>query len=918
MAELPTGTVTFLFTDVEGSSRLWEAHPDAMQSALARHDEIVRSAIEAHEGYVVKTTGDGFHAAFATASDAVAAAVDAQLGLESESWPDTDPIRVRIGVHTGAAEIRDGDYYGPALNRAARLMDAGHGGQVLVSGATAELTRGTGVELVDLGSHQLRDLGDPERVFQVLHPALTSEFAPLRTFDAFATNLPLQVTTFVARDDEVADIKEALTQSRLVTLIGVGGVGKTRLAVQSAAEVLPHYRDGVWLCELGPLNDGEQVPNAVANAMNVRQRPGQSITESLVSTLRSKEMLVVVDNCEHLLDASAQLVAAIVGSCPAITVLATGREGLGVRGERMMMVRSLPLPAADATTDAILATDAVQLFNERAEQAGGAVDLDDDTVSTLAQLCRRLDGIPLAIELAAARTRMMSPHEITARLDERFRLLTGGSRTAVERHQTLRRAVEWSYDLLDERERTVLDRLGVFAGGFTLEAAEAVVSGDDIDAFDVLDSIAQLVDKSLVEPEREQQGTRYRLLETIRTYALERLDDRDATDATRRRHATWCAEFVAHASVGVHGPDEAAWLERLDREFDNVRAALTWATDADDADLSLSLIGTFGLWHLYSRRLGYMLAPWAAAALAATGAADDPRFAPVLAIRALDHFNHQRLDDAERDARRALELMTNPGIPFSANPWAILWFALTTSGRADEIEGFDAFVEDARATGDDYTLAGALAYVAGMWDVLANLERYLSFAEEATLIAQRIGNPTLITLSGSFLGAALEATDPPRARSVLETAIEHGTTVEVGSHLAMALAYLARISPDTMDAQWATQFRSILDIPYEAGDTRYVLMYLDMYTQALAKTDRAESATKLNAAVAALGPHLSNPISVAHRRDTNGRLLAQLGEEHFAELTAQAANLGYEATVALAFAELDRAIATGERQISNA
>jgi predicted ATPase/class 3 adenylate cyclase len=901
-----------LFTDVEGSSRLWETYPDAMQGALARHDEILRGAIGTNNGYVVKTTGDGFHAAFPTASGAVAAAVDAQVSLASESWSETDPIRVRIGIHTGAAEVRDGDYYGTALNRAARLADAGHGGQVLVSGAAAELIRGSSIELLDLGSHQLRDLGEPERVFQVVHPKLKPEFPALRAYDASVTNLPLQVTTFVARAEDVADVKEALTQGRVVTLIGVGGVGKTRLAVHTAAEVLPHYRDGVWLCELGPLNDANQVPDAVATAVNVRQRPGQSITESLVSTLRTKEMLVVVDNCEHLLDASAQLIAAIVGSCPRITVLATGREGLGVRGERMMMVRSLPLPAANATTDEILATDAVQLFTERAEQAGGGAELDDETVATVAQLCRRLDGIPLAIELAAARTRMMSPQEIAARLDERFRLLTGGSRTAVERHQTLQRAVEWSYDLLDERECTVLNRLGVFAGGFTLEAAEAVVSDRDIDELDVLDSIAQLVDKSLVEPEREAHGTRYRLLETIRTYALERLDERSATDAMRRRHATWCAEFIARASVGIQGPHEAAWLERLEREFDNIRASLTWATGADDADLSLSLIGTFGLWNLYGRRLGYMIGPWAAAALATTGADDDPRFAPVLAIRALDHFNHQRLDEAERDARQALELMTDSSIPFSTNPSAILWFVLMTSGRADEIEGADAFVEAARATGDDYTFAVALACVAGNWYVLANLERCLPFAEEALLIAQRIGNPTLISLSGAFLGVALEATDPPRARSILETAIEHGTTVELGSHVAMALAYLARISADTMGPQWATQFRTILDIPYEAGDTGYVLMYLDIYTQALAKTDRAESAAKLNAAVAALAPHLSNPISVAHRRDTHARLAAQLGEKRFAELTAQGANLSYEATVDLAFAELDRVIANDQ------
>jgi predicted ATPase/class 3 adenylate cyclase len=909
MVELPSGTVTFLFTDLEGSTRLWEEHPDAMKTALARHDEILRASIGSHHGYVVKTTGDGFHAAFATASDAVDAAIDAQLALADEWWTETGPLRVRMGVHTGTAEVRDGDYYGTALNRAARLMSVGHGGQVLVSLATNELVRGTGSELEDLGSHHLRDLGEPERIFQVLHPGLETEFAALRSLDAFSTNLPLQVTSFVGRDDDVADVIEALGQSRVVTLIGVGGVGKTRLAVQTAAEVLPRYRDGVWLCELGPLSDPGQVPDVVADALGVQQRPGQSLAESLVVALRSKELLVVLDNCEHLLDAAARLVAAMVGSCPGVTVLATGREGLGVRGERMMMVRSLPLPSERATIDEILAADAVTLFTERAEQSGGALELDADTVSTVAQLCRRLDGIPLALELAAARTRMMSPQEIAGRLDERFRLLTGGSRTAVERHQTLRQAVDWSYDLLNERERTILDRLGVFSGGFTLDAAEAVVGGDDIDPLDVLDGVAQLVDKSLVVAEREHHGTRYRLLETIRQYALERLDERGATDTMRRRHATWCAGFIAQASAGVQGPDEVAWLARLDREIDNIRAALTWATGADDADLALSLIGNFGLWSLFGRRVGYVLGPWAEVALETTRAAQHPRFTHVLAVRALDHLNHQRNDDAERDARRAIDLMTEPGTPFRTSPWSALWNTLILAGRAEEVEGVDAFLEAARATADDYTQATALTLVAFWWYVLDNAELCVRFAEEAMLLARRIGNPTLMAQAGCWLGGALAATDPARARSILETAIEHGNAVGAGLTVNAAHGWLARLGGDAANPHWASETRSGLELAYEAGDTRSVLSYLDVYAQALATTDRAETAALLYASVAELASHTSNPISVAHRRMTNEQLLTQLDMERFAELAASGATLGYDAAVALALTELDRVIA---------
>jgi predicted ATPase/class 3 adenylate cyclase len=906
MTELPTGTVTFLFTDVEGSSRLWEEFPDAMQDALARHDVIVRAAIESHGGHVVKTTGDGFHAAFATVSDAVEAAVEGQLGLAAESWSRGVTLRVRMGLHTGTAEIRDGDYFGPALNRAARLAGAGHGGQVLVSGATGGLMQGSGVELVDLGSHQLRDLGEPERVFQVRHPALESEFAPLRTLDAFATNLPLQVTTFVGRDDDLIEVTEALGESRVVTLIGVGGVGKTRLAVQTAAEMLPRYRDGVWMCELGPLSDPGQVPDAVATTLGVQQRPEQSITESLVAALRPKDLLVVLDNCEHLLDAAAQLVAALVESCPGVRVLATGREGLGVRGERMMMVRSLPLPGEGASTEEILAADAVHLFTERAEQSGGAVEFDDETAATVGQLCRRLDGIPLAIELAAARARVMSPHEIAARLDERFRLLTGGSRTAVERHQTLRRAVEWSYDLLADREQITLQQLGVFAGGFTIDAAEAVVGTDDIEPLEILDSLAQLVDKSLVVAEREHHDTRYRLLETIRAYALERLENADATDMLRRRHATWCAAFMAQASAGVRGPDEALWLERIYREVDNVRAALTWATGADDADLSLSLIGDFGFWSLESRRLGYLLGPWAAPALVTSGATEHPRFAHVLAVRALDQ--HQHLADAERDARRGIELVTEPDTPFDTIPWSVLALVFIYGGRVNELEGADAFLTAARATGDDYTIASALAIVGLFLYVLDDTDRCLHVAEEALQIAQRIGNPTLLGCTGMMLGGALENTDPNRARLTLQTAFEHAHAVGHTQIASSSLAWLARMGADVAIPLWATQFRDALDLGYETGDTRTTLQNLDMYSQSLATSDRAEAAAILVAAVQQLSTHTSNPTSIAHRRVTNQRLITKLGEERLAELTERGATLDYDQTVALALAELDQVI----------
>jgi predicted ATPase/class 3 adenylate cyclase len=913
VTELPSGTVTFLFTDIEGSTRLWEEHPDAMQGALARHDALVRAAIAAHGGFVVKTTGDGFHAAFAVAADAVDVAVAAQLALAAEPWGETGPLRVRMGVHTGAAEVRDGDYYGTALNRAARLMSVGHGGQVLASLATNELMRGSGVEFLDLGSHHLRDLGEPERIFQVLHPGLNTEFAPLRSLNSYATNLPLQMTSFVGRGRELVEITKAFDDNRVVTLTGVGGVGKTRLAVQVGAELLTRFGDGVWLCELGPLADRGLVPEVVAAALGVQQRPGMSPAESILAACKNRKLVLVLDNCEHLLDAAARLVETMVRACPGVCVLATSREGLGVSGERILVVRSLGLPATYGLPgDRAETADAVRLFCDRAISARDEFVLGVDNIDAVAQICGRLDGIPLAIELAAARVRMMTPGEIAERLDERFRLLTGGARTAVERHQTLRQAVDWSYDLLEPREQELLNRLGVFAGGFTLDAAESVAAGGGIETFDVLDGLGQLVDKSLVVADTTPSGTRYRLLETIRQYALERLEDADETDTTRRRHATWFAGFVAEASAGTQGPDEATWQKHFDREFDNVRAALTWATGTDDADLSLSLIGTFEFYSMYTRRLGYMLGPWTAAALATTGAADDPRFARVLAVRAMDHMQHERTDEAEGAARRAVDLTAAPGVPFSTHPWTALSLALIRVGRAAEVEGPDAFIEAARSTGDDRVLASALVSVATQWYVLGNLERLEPIAEEATLLARRIGNPTLLSLSAMYLGAALEIADPPRARSSFEMAIEHGTAVGAGTHVATPLAWLARMGTDASSPQWAARFRGNLDPVYEAGDTAYMVNALDLYSQALANTDRVESAAVIHAAVLQLSPHMSNPISVAHRRDTEQRLAAQLGEERFAELGARGAALGYEGTVALAFDELDRIIADNE------
>jgi class 3 adenylate cyclase len=406
MSELPTGTVTFLFTDLEGSTRLWEEQPSAMALALPRHDAILRRAVESHDGAVVKSTGDGVHAVFVAAPDAVAAAIDAQLALGREPWPDGLQIRVRMGIHTGEAELRDGDYYGTTTNRAARLMAVAHGGQILCSLATLGLVRDQpieGVEFTDLGEHGLRDLAHPERLFQITHPELRREFPVLRSIGAYPTNLPQQLTTFVGREREVAEVAEALRHSRLVTLTGVGGVGKTRLALQVAAAVLPRFRDGAWLCELGPVRDAGAVPEVVAASTGAPPPQGRSIVGALLDYLQTRQTLLVLDNCEHVIGPVADLVGAIAERCPRVSLLATSREGLGIAGERLVVVGSLPLPLPGVTAAVALQSEAVRLFAERATAVRAGFEVDDGNVGAVVEICRRLDGIPLAIELAAAR-----------------------------------------------------------------------------------------------------------------------------------------------------------------------------------------------------------------------------------------------------------------------------------------------------------------------------------------------------------------------------------------------------------------------------------------------------------------------------------------------------------------------------------
>jgi predicted ATPase/class 3 adenylate cyclase len=586
----PAGTVTFLFTDIEGSTRLWEQHPEGMQRALSRHDDLIRAAIESHRGSVIKTTGDGFHAAFETGLDGVVAALSAQEALLAAKWDELDSqaVRVRMGLHTGEAEARAGDYYGPALNRAARLMAVGHGGQTLLSTTTADLVRDhlpDGASLRDLGEHRLKDLVRPEHIYQLSHPTLQADFPPLKSVDAYPNNIPIQLTTFVGRERELKDAKERIAGARLLTLIGPGGTGKTRLGLQLAADLLPLYDDGVWVVELAPLSDPALVLQTVATVFGVREQQGMPVQELLIDFLRDKQILLIVDNCEHLIETCAMLIEDLLQSCANLKVIASSREALGIPGENVYRVPSLSVPKDPNAGPLELAhSESVQLFIERAAAANPRFTLGDQNASAVAQIARRLDGIPLALELAAARLTVFSPEQIAARLDDRFRLLTGGSRTALPRQQTLRALIDWSYDLLTEPERRLFRKFSVFAGGCTFEAAETICS-----EMDVLNLLTQLVNKSLVAVEDDNSGPRYRLMETVRQYARDKLLESGEAEEARDIHFKYFYSLAKTAEPHLDCPEAVEWIRKLSAEHDNIRAALEWGLNKNVAGV-LSMV----------------------------------------------------------------------------------------------------------------------------------------------------------------------------------------------------------------------------------------------------------------------------------------------------------------------------------------
>lgn len=667
---LPTGTVTLLLADVEGSTQLWQSSPDEMTAAIANLDRTLNQLVSAHDGVrpVEQGEGDSFVVAFDRASCAVTCALALQRAALA-------PLRLRIGVHTGEVQLRDEhNYIGPAINRTARLRELAHGGQTVLSGVTSDLVADClppDTWLTDLGSHPLRDLPRPERVVQLCHPDLCNEFAPLRLREAVvAQHLPPQLTSFVGRDAEMAEVRAILAESRLVTLTGAGGVGKTRLALQVATLTAGDFGDGTWWADLAPVTDADLVPATVARALGLPDQPGRSPRHSLLGHIGNRNMLVVLDNCEHVLDSTAALLTSMVGGCPRLRVLCTSREPIGLTGEVTWRVPSLSL-----------SEDAIRLFADRAAHARPGFDISDDNTATVAEICRRLDGMPLAIELAAARVRALTPHDILDGLQDRFRLLTGGSRTAVRRQQTLQASVDWSHNLLTQPERVLFRRLAVFLGGFDLEAAQEVVSDSDLAPHQVLDILALLVDKSLVVAETAGDATRYRLLETIRQYAQEKLTESVDAGPVRNRHRNHYTKLAAALDNPDTG-DLSVMLDRAEVEIDNLRAAYAWCRETFDTESALGMATS--LQPLWLTR-GYIKegSAWLDAALADADSAS-PHVTPAARARALaDKAFLGNMRDAESFAWAQSALEIARGLDDSA----LLARTLTACGRLAAWDG---------------------------------------------------------------------------------------------------------------------------------------------------------------------------------------------------------------------------------------
>jgi predicted ATPase/class 3 adenylate cyclase len=793
MPELPTGTVTFLFTDIEGSTRLLQRAGDAYRELVATHDSMLREAIAAGGGVEVRTDGDAFFAAFPTASGALRAAVQAQRRLSSHPWPEAGVVRVRMGVHTGEGVLGGDNYQGFDVHRAARIAAAGHGGQVLVSEATRALVENAlpeGVGLRDLGLHRLKNIERAEHLYQLLIEGVADTFPPIRTLDARQSNLPPERSSFVGRDHEVREVTDLLGRARLITLTGPGGIGKTRLALKVAADQLGRYADGVYLADLSSITDPSLVPAAIAAALMVREQPGRDVVDTLADHLRDRELLLVLDNVEQVVEA-ANAVGHLMEAAPRLAVLATSRIPLHITGEQEFPVPPLALPDPVSTSDleGLAANEAVTLFMERAAAVRPQMRLTVDNAPIVARIAVRLDGLPLAIELAASRAKLLAPEAILARLGTRLNLLTTGASDLPERQRTLRGTIEWSYDLLTAEEQGLFARLGTFSGGWTLAAAE-VICGPGLD-LDVLDGLGRLVDHSLVRPGEAGHGeSRFTMLETIREFAAERLASSGEGEEIQRAHAVYFRDVAEESEPRLTREDKVVWLDRLEAEHDNLRAALDWAERTGDAGTGLRIATP--IWRFWQQR-GHL-------------SEGRLRLERLLAMPGA----------ADRDQLRARALGALGGIAYWQNDNPVTRAA------------YEEAVEIAREMRDPKLLASALLDLSFVPFMEQDADRAEPILREGLAAAQEAGDRLLTAdLWDSIAFLEVVRGDPGRAiplrRSAVEIFREAGDTWKVANILT-GLAMMTRMAGDREAAR--DHLREALGIFAQARDTMSISMVL--------------------------------------------------------------------------------------------
>jgi predicted ATPase/class 3 adenylate cyclase len=907
-------TLTFLFTDIEGSTALLgRLGEDDYAQVLAGHHALIRSALAAHDGREVDTQGDAFFAVFSSPRGCVAAVLAMQQAIQGHAWPGGERVRVRMGIHCGEAAKTAAGLVGLEVHRAARVAAIGHGGQVLVSEAAAVLVRDglpPGAALADLGVHRLKDLGRPERIFQLTAAGLPAGFPPLRSLGnpALPNNLPAQLSAFIGRDQEVGEVRALVESSRLVTLTGAGGCGKTRLGLQVAAELLDGSGDGVWVAELAAVTDQDAVPAAISQALRLAAQPGRPVLEALLDALALQDVLIVVDNCEHLIGGCAKTAEAIVRRCPRVHLLATSREPLGIGGERIYRVPSLSLPGpGDTDSSLLMSCDAVALFADRARANGVALNVDEQAGPLVVSVCRRLDGMPLAIELAAARLRSMSLAELDGRLDQRFRLLTGGSRTALERQQTLRATVGWSYSLLTGAEQLLLGRLSVFADGFGLQAAEAVCAFGALDVLEVVGLLGSLVDKSLVVAEPAGGALRYRLLETIRLFAAERLVEADDDGEAAVVAAAHCAHFLSVAEAAapyLTGPEQGSWLARLDADQANLRRAAGHAVGGPDGTALVLRLGVAleRYWHARSRlqEAFGLLVP----ALRRSDADADPALFAAALVTATVVADFIDVATARRLAEQAVEVARQLGDDrLLIRSLAHLCGACFFAGELETGRPFgQESVERARRLGDDVLLAWSLLeylLIIGTIDPARSGPLF----SEAFACTERSGDHLINSVLHNNAGnAALRAGDLPAARAHLEAAAQAAQQIGwEGFAMSLNLGDVLRAEGDLDGAR--STLEAALRIARRNGDTWNMAGAILGLAYLAGDTGDWHRAATLHGTAQALHDRTGNPwqeLEARNRRDSLDRAQAHLGDEQLQRAYAQGMALSLDKALDLA------------------